>query len=121
MSYSQTDVQQKIALTDEAVSVIRSANVESELGFAGKTYLSAFKPGPLLISLTVNSDNQTLVQTMLNKSSDYLRSHYQLTELGQDVITVKSPNLFLGTGMGLVVGFLFATLISLMREYFRNF
>lgn len=121
VSYNQVDVQQNISLADEAVSVIRSANVESELGFTGKTSLSAFKPGPLLISLTVNSDNQMSVQTMLNKSSDYLRAHYQLTELGQDVITVKNPNLLLGIGAGLIVGFLLASLISLLREYFRNF
>lgn len=121
MNYNQEDVAQKISLTDEAVSVIRSENVNSQLGVSGNTTLSIFKPGPLLISLSISSTDRLSTQTVLNKSSDYLVSHYPAIIMGQDIFSIRKHNLLLGVGGGLTVGFLLGILISLIRGYFKNF
>ncbi len=121
MEYGQTDVPQKISLTDQAVSVIRSENVNSKLGVSEKTSLTAYKPGPLLISLSISSSDQTSVQSVLNNASDYLVLNFPVTVIGQDTTSTIRPKLFLGLGIGIALGFLIGTLTALIREYFVNF
>ncbi len=121
MVYEVENIQNRISITDQAVSTIRSLNLQKSLELNSSTELVVFKSGPLLIDLTVNSKSVDQTSQDFNKVSNYLVDNYQVKEVGLEVPSQNrdiSPLLiFIALFSGLSVG----VVLSLAREYLRNY
>lgn len=120
MSYDKNNVTAQIALSDEAITEIRAANIQKSVGVSPGTKLTIYKPAPLSVYLILQSVNSNL-SSDLEKVNNYLTYKFPLKKIGMDIATVKRPNYPLYFLEGIVGGFLVGILISLMREYFRNY
>lgn len=117
--YDQSNVQVKISEADEAVTLLRSTNLHSELRVPSA--VTIFKPGPLSINLETSSVDQNLAEKDLQTLSQYLQSHYQVKKIGDNSLSQAYPPLLKYLLLGLAGGFVLAFIFSLAREYFRNF
>lgn len=119
MNYNQTNVVDRIALADQAVTLMRSAQLSNKLQIEAD--LTAFKPGPLALTLTASSISLDQSQVALGRAEEYLKSHYPVSEVGQATTVTKPPNLMLGLSFGLMVGLTVGLIISLARAYFSYY
>lgn len=120
ISYNKSNITAQIALSDEAITEVRSANIQQSIGINSGTGMTIYKPAPLSIYLILQSKNSNLSND-LQKADNYLTNKFPLKKVGIDISTIKKPNYpiyFLEGGIG---GFLIGIFISLMQEYFRNY
>jgi len=118
MIYNPADLNQSLALTDQAVAELRSQKFASLYPSASTTI---YKSGPLLISIeAVSADNQTAYGLLL-KETGYLTQNFSVTQITQPVVTRVEPSAvkYLLTGMS--VGFLIGLVSALIKEYLKNY
>lgn len=120
MSYEKNNISDSIALTDEAITEIRSGNIQKSIGIDPKTQMIIYKPGPLSINLSIQSENLNLGPD-LQKADNYLSNKFSVKKIGMDIKTIKEPNYFIYFLTGSLGGFLAGILTSLLREYFKNY
>lgn len=118
MQYTDTNVADRISLTDEMVAEARSAYLRGDFQLKPGESVNVFKPSPLsaevsLISTYPSNDVTLVVST--------LTSRFPAKQIGERIDSVqKSFNpilIFIGSSVGLAIGLL----ISLTKSYFKNF
>ena len=118
MQYNLENIDTILALTDQAVSELRAQRFSEVFG---QSSVSVYKSAPLNISIDATSLNRDTSYALLLKESEYLRQNFQTGELTNPEITQIEPNLFKYLISGLIIGGLIGLIISLVREYLKNF
>lgn len=114
------ELAKNVILTDEAVSEIRSKQVQSKLLLTEGNKVTIFKDGPLLISVSVKGDSRASKDD-LDKIEGYLKENFSAQSIGNLQEVVKSRlNVFLVLFFG-ALGFFSGLIISLIKIYFKNF
>lgn len=119
-NYSILEVPAKVALMDEAVTLIRSSNLQAELGIKNAK-VAVFKPGPLAIKIEAESQDREVLKSNLNKAEGYLVKNFDVKRVGIIDEQEIKPNLFLGGLAGLSAGFLLGFVVALTISYFKKF
>lgn len=120
MSYDKSNIAAQIALSDEAITEIRAANIQQSIGISPGTELIVYKPAPLSVYLILQSVNLSL-EGDLQKVDDYLVKKFPVKKIGVDITSEKKLNYLVFFLEGSLGGFLAGILISLIREYFWNY
>ncbi len=118
MNYSIENIDSVLALSDQAVAQLRSQRFAAIFPDATA---SIYKSAPLNISIESTSLTRDTSYTLLLKQTEYLRQNFQVEELTSPEITQIEPNLFKYLVSGLIIGGLVGLVISLVREYLRNY
>ena len=118
MQYNLENIDTILALTDQAVSELRAQRFSDVFG---QSSVSVYKSAPLNISIDATSLNRDTSYALLLKETEYLRQNFQAGELTNPEITQIEPNLFKYLISGLIIGGLIGLIISLIREYLKNF
>lgn len=120
MEYDQTNVADRIALTDQAVTLVRSAHLRGEIASPGAK-VTVYKPGPLAIELKAIGQTEVIARESNYQLAGYLKDHFPIKKIGQEVVTYQQPPLILGVILGLAVGLGVGLLVSLIKAYFEKF
>lgn len=120
MDYDQTNVSERIALTDQAVTLVRSANLKSSIS-SPDVKIAVYKPGPLAIEIKTTGQVERVVAEVHRQFADYLISHFPVKQIGQEVVAYQQPQLVLGASLGLMVGLGIGLLISLIKTYLEKY
>lgn len=116
--YSLDNVDTVIALADQAVTELRIQGFDAE--FPGSKAI-IYKPGPLAIAIEVLSPDRNSGYELLLKETGYLRQNFTVSTLTEPQISIIEPNIFKYILTGVLVGFLAGLIVSLCREYLRNY
>lgn len=119
--YNGQNLSQQIALSDTAVTLTRSLNIQQQLNLDNGVELKVTKIAPVVIKTDVESTNPQLVTPNMEKISSFLVPKYSLTVSGVDTQFEHQPNPWLFILVGLGVGFSLGILISLIRIYFKKY
>ncbi|MBI4040161.1 hypothetical protein HY389_02295 [Candidatus Daviesbacteria bacterium] len=121
MDYNDKNIQDRIVLTDEAVTQIRSANLQGQLKVGTGERVNLFKPGPLSINLEVISGSKDRNLADISQINQFASAKFPLKTVGETVtIITKTPEVIFGL-VGTTLGFALGILISLIRTYWRKF
>lgn len=120
-SYHENNIQSKITESDQAVAVLRSKALQTQLAVDDTNTILIFKPGPVSLSLEVISSTQEEAKSALGKLSDYLTSHFQVTMLGAVLTTQFKSPLYIFLLIWVFISLLFGVIIALIKAYFKNF
>lgn len=121
MAYSEGDINQKIALADQAVTLGRSENIKKDLGVSANTEINLFKPGPLAIQVSASSIDRSTLDSDLSTVFYFLKNNFPLAEMGQRVYFQSSANKALGILIGFVIGTTLGIWVSLVKTYLKNY
>lgn len=121
IDYNETNISQKVAVVDQAVILVRSRNIQLELGVNEGVKVNAVKNAPLSLLLITEGGNKGDVSKAALSTNDFLKLHFDMQEVGRKVEGVVSPPYFLIVSFALGLGFLIGLLISLAKEYFKNY
>lgn len=118
LTFNLENIDTVLALTDQAVAELRAQRF-SEV-FPDST-VSIYKSAPADIVIEGTSLTRENSYGLLLKEAEFLRQNFPSQELNSPQISQIEPNLFKYLVSGLIVGGLAGLLISLIREYFRNY
>lgn len=118
MQYQLEDINAVLALTDQAVAELRAQRFAQ---IFPESSASIYKSAPLNISIESTSLERDTSYALLLKETEYLRQNFQVEELTSPEIILIEPNLFKYLVSGLIVGGLIGLVISLVREYLKNY
>ena len=118
MQYSLENIDTILALADQAVAQLRTQRFGELFGGAE---VSIFKSAPLNISIEATSPHRDTSYALLLKETEYLRQNFSIEELTSPEITLVEPSLFKYLISGLIIGGLIGLIISLTREYLKNY
>lgn len=118
LDYNLQNINTILALTDQAVAELRSQYFESVLT---DTSVSIYKSAPLNITIEALSPDRGKGFVLLLKEADYLRKNFSAAELTGPEITVIEPSLLKYIISGLIIGGFMGLIISLIREYLKNY
>lgn len=118
MQYNLQNIDTILALTDQAVAELRQQRFADAFD---KSFVSVYKSAPLNISIDAVSLNRDTSYALLLKEVEYLRQTFQVQELTSPEITQIEPSLFKHLISGLIIGGLVGLVISLIREYLKNY
>lgn len=117
MAYTLDNIDTVFALTDQAVSELRTLQVEEMETASTNIYKSA----PLSVTIEVSSDNSEKAYQQLIKRTGYLNSNFQVIELTKPQVSQIEPGFSKYFIAGIAGGFLLGLIIALIREYFKNY
>lgn len=121
IDYDDTNINQKTVIVDQAVSSVRSKNIQLELRIKDGVKVNAVKNAPFsLLLITEGGSRDDVTQSTLF-TKDFLNLHYEMVEVGQRVEGLIPPPYFLIVSLAIGIGLIFGLLISLVKEYFKNF
>ena len=118
LNYNLENIDVVLALTDQAVAELREQRFENEYD---ATSVSIYKSSPLNISIEATASDRETSYSLLLKEIEYLRQNFPAADLFSPVITQIEPNLFKYLVSGLIIGGLIGLVISLTREYLKNY
>ena len=118
MEYELQNIDTILALTDQAVAQLRAQRF-SDLFDDSEALI--YKSAPLSINIDAVSSNRNLSYALLVKEVEYLKQNFNVGELTSPQITQVEPNLFKYLISGLIVGGLIGLMLSLVREYLKNY
>jgi hypothetical protein len=114
-------VSDRIALSDQAVTLGRSENIKNSLGADPKVKITIFKPAPFLISVAASSTTPEILDDNLNKEINFLMTKFPVDKVGLRSESKLEPNTFEGGVAGLALGLVVGILTSLIKTYFKFF
>lgn len=118
LDYNLDNINIILALTDQAVEELRSQRFELVLLDAS---VSIYKSAPLNITVEAVSPDRERSFALLLKEAEYLKQNFSASELtGPEIIPVE-PGLLKYIISGLIIGGLIGLIISLVREYLKNY
>lgn len=118
MIYNLADLNQSLALTDQAVAELRSQKFAS-LYRSAKTVI--YKSAPMLINIeAVSPDNQVAYELLL-KETNYLTQNFSVSQITQPEVTQVEPSVVKYLLTGILTGFLSGLIIALSFEYLKNY
>lgn len=116
---NSANIQDKTLQVQETVSLVRSSNVQQDLGVVST--VTVFNNSPLTITTQVVSNNRTTAESDQTKLTHYIQGKFLFHVQGTDVTTVLYPKIWLGGLLGFVIGN-FATLAGvLVLSYFKKY
>lgn len=118
MVYNVADLNQALALTDQAVAELRSQR------FAASYPSSAvviYKPGPMLINIEAISPEKEAAYGLLLKETTYLGQNFSVIAVNQPEVSLVEPSIVKYLLSGALTGFLLGLSIALLKEYLKNF
>lgn len=118
LDYNLQNINIILALTDQAVAELRSQRFEPVLT---DTSVSIYKGAPLNITVEVVSPDRSKSFTLLLKEAEYLRQNFSVAELTGPKITAIEPSLLKYIISELIIGGFIGLIISLIREYLKNY
>jgi len=118
MEYSLANIDTILALTDQAVAQLRAQRFGDIYGGAA---VAIFKSAPLNVSIEATSLNRDTSYALLLKETEYLRQNFSAQELTSPEIVQIEPSLFKYLISGLIIGGLIGLIVSLTREYLKNY
>jgi len=121
MEYNQEDVLKKITLADEAVTLLRTSQVQQELGISKDLKVTTVKNGPLAINLDVSGRDEAKINTDLDKLAIYSKERFPLKNVGVSVESIKKTSEFIYATGGLMAGLLIGIFFSLIKTYFKKY
>ncbi len=121
MGYTEANISDRIALTDQAVALTRVLHNRNLLALGSNINLTVFKNAPLMITLKVESINPEQLKASLDKVQQFLDPRFPLLQQGNDMSGVSYPSLYFGLLVGLFIGLTLGLLIALIKDYFRFF
>lgn len=116
---STADSQANALLVQEAVTLVRSENIQQELGVTSQ--ITVYNNSPLTLTLQVVSNNQKLSTDDLNTISHYIQGKFGFMVSGKDLYRSSYPNVWLGVLGGFLVGNGLLILALLVGYYFRKY
>lgn len=121
MEYIDENLGDRINLTDQAVSEVRSQVLQNKIGVEELNDIKIYKSGPILINLTDTGENQESLNMDIKNINDYLTTNFPLSSVGTPVYKL-TPKPFLVFGLiSFGIGSLIGLLISLIKSYFKNY
>lgn len=121
IEYDQNNLNQRITLTDEAVSLVRSQVLQNHLKLNPDNQIVVFKPGPLLIEIDViGSDYQSVTSDQMSIDA-YLKSYFPSHQITNSLVKSLPKSPILSTMLGLFLGGVIGLLIALVKFYFTNY
>lgn len=118
INYNLENIDTMLALTDQAVADLRAQKFAS---LYPDSDVSIFKNAPLSINISASSLNRDASYALLLKEADYLRQNFSIKDLTSPEIILIEPNLLKYLLSGIIIGGLIGLVISLIREYMKNF
>lgn len=118
MVYNLENINDTLALTDQAVSELRAQRFPS---FYQKASASIYKSGPLAITIETVAGQKEISYELLLKESVYLNQNFQVVALSQPEISQVGPSIIKYLLSGMLSGFLVGLCVSLIKEYFNNY
>lgn len=116
--YDSENIEARSLLADQAVSELRAQKFAEVFEDAS---VNIYKASPLNISIEVSSSSRETSYALLLKETEYLRQNFEVSELTNPEIAVGEPSWFRYLVSGAIIGGLFGLIISLIREYLRNY
>lgn len=107
--------------TDELISVLRGTNLSHELDFSDVQTVDVYKPGPVSFHVRLTSPNRAQLKPNIDKLESFIFSRASITRLSLLELPSNTIVRFIYPVVGMMVGGLFALLISLIRTYVRNY
>ncbi|MBI2021450.1 hypothetical protein HYS93_01035 [Candidatus Daviesbacteria bacterium] len=122
MNYQESSVSEKISLTDQAVTILRSQNLSPEINSQKKKgETTIFKPGPLAIQIETKGADLDSAKYLNGQASKYLVENYKVSKIGNDYYSEENANVYLGLLIGFITGVFIGIIIALVRSYFKNY
>lgn len=118
LTYSLENIDTVLALTEQAVSELRAQRFNEVFP---DSLISIYKSAPLNIVIEATTLSRENSYALLLKEAEYLRQNFSSQEVNNPLITQVEPNLFKYLISGLIIGGLVGLIISLTREYLRNY
>lgn len=118
--YQDNQIDQAITLVDQAVTIARSDNLQSDLNITNGQ-VKLFKPGPLAVNIESFSQSLPTAKSNLDKITSYLQAKYQLKIIGQDNISLQKQQPVLLLLFGFFAGLTVGLVVSLAKTYFKYF
>jgi len=118
IDYQIENADVKMALADEAVAETRAQKFNQ--AFPDTTAV-IYKSAPLLISIEVDSPVRENAYEVMLRINDYLDKNFSVTEAAPLAVTAVVPSGFKYLLSGILAGFLTGLIISLIKEYRKNY
>jgi len=118
MNYNLQNIDTILALTDQAVMQLRLQKFSDVFS---ESSVTIFKSAPLNISIEATSKERDNSYNLLLKEVEYLRQNFQVQDLTSPEIALIEPSLFKYLISSLIIGGLIGLIISLIREYLKNY
>lgn len=118
MNYDLQNIDTILALTDQAVSELRLQKFSDVFSDSSAVI---YKSAPLNISIEAVSRQRDNSYALLLKEVEYLRQNFQVQDLTSPEISLIEPSLFKYLISALIAGGLIGLIISLIREYLKNY
>src|SRR3990167_609849 len=113
-----------IVIYDNAVGLVRAANVQKTLVADQSIEAGAVRIAPGLIRLDVSGTGREILLPSLENIREYVKEYYKdkgilIEQRGEIINGVKSPNVYLGFATGFLFGICIGLIFSLIRVYLR--
>jgi hypothetical protein len=120
MEYTERNVQERVILTDEAVTLARAEQVKGQLGIPSDS-LNVHKGGPLLVSIDTADKSFEDARISEQKMVEYLQQKFPLQHQGVVYQYSYKTNPLVSGLAGVALGAVFGLFTSLLTEYFRKY
>lgn len=120
--YTQEDIKQKVLLTDEAVQLIRSYQIQQQLGINPQTTVRVYKSGPLLINIDLaTTKNPQVLEKESALVKGYLFDRFQIAQIGEIRAYDYSEGKGIFTLGGILSAFSIGIITALVKTYFSKY
>jgi hypothetical protein len=119
--FEESEIQDKIKLADQIVTDLRVGNLQNSLNVDQSARVSVYKNAPLSFMVEAEHPEKLKATQTVNVLTDYVVSKYPV-EVPGNVVERSIPPEYLKLLIGsLAAGAFIGLVISLAREYFKNF
>jgi uncharacterized protein involved in exopolysaccharide biosynthesis len=115
LEYNLENVEVAFNLTDQSVAELR------KLQLGEGAHLNVYKSAPLSVTIESLSENRETAYSFLIDASGYLNRNFQVVELSRPEIKLVEPKPLKFLLAGGAVGILVGLILSLIKEYMKNY
>jgi hypothetical protein len=114
-------LEQTNLLSSQAVTFLRSKNLDEMFNPGKDTKLIVYQPGPLSIQIELESTHLDKLKVSHKQVMDFTYDKYRVKNVGEDVYQTLKPNVYFGTVSGFLIGGFIGVILVLIRTYLKNF
>lgn len=118
---SNGSLDQTNLLNSQAVTFLRSRNLDERFKLGQDTKLVVYQPGPLSIQIEMESTSLDNLKLSQKQVTDFIEDRYEVKKVGEDVYQTLTPNIYIGIVLGFLIGGFFGIILALIRTYLKNF
>ncbi len=119
--YTDENINQRVIVTDQAVTLLRSSQLQEELKIPQNVKATIYKSGPLAISMTTESSTKEAAQFAISSYNRYIEANFPVRVVGSGNLELVSRNTLIAAAIGFIVGALLGVFVSLVKLYLKNF